>query len=127
MVGTSLCRFALGADHLVGRPWLGCDGHVGHQRPRGRGPHQQGQARLTLASVLRGVISQRLLPRADGKGMVPALEILVNTERVREMIEDPLRTREIKDAIAQGLHPYGMINFDRGLCSAALVIEGDEA
>jgi len=39
--------------------------------------------------VLKGVISQRLLPRADGKGMVPALELMVNTERVREMIEDP--------------------------------------
>ena len=63
------------------------------------------QARLTLASVLRGVISQRLLPRADGKGMVPALEIMVNTERVREMIEDPTRTREIKDAIAEGCTP----------------------
>ncbi len=81
--------------------------------------HQQQQARLTLASVLRGVISQRLLPRADGKGMVPALEIMVNTERVREMIEDPVRTREIKNAIAEGLHPYGMISFDQSL--AALV------
>ena len=79
--------------------------------------HQQQQARLTLASVLRGVISQRLLPRADGKGMVPALEVMVNTERVREMIEDPLRTREIKDAIAEGLHPYGMISFDQSLAS----------
>jgi len=81
--------------------------------------HQQQQARLTLASVLKGVVSQRLLPRADGKGMVPALEIMVNTERVREMIEDPVRTREIKDAIAEGLHPYGMISFDQSL--AALV------
>lgn len=79
--------------------------------------HQQQQARLTLASVLRGVISQRLLPRADGKGMVPALEIMVNTERVREMIEDPIRTREIKDAISEGLHPYGMISFDQSLAS----------
>ena len=81
--------------------------------------HQQQQARLTLASVLRGVISQRLLPRADGKGMVPALEIMVNTERVREMIEDPHRTREIKNAIQEGLHPYGMVTFDQSL--AALV------
>ena len=81
--------------------------------------HQQQQARLTLAAVLKGVVSQRLLPRADGKGMVPALEIMVNTERVREMIEDPNRTREIKDAIAEGLHPYGMISFDQSL--AALV------
>ncbi len=81
--------------------------------------HQQQQARLTLAAVIKGVISQRLLPRADGKGMVPALEIMVNTERVREMIEDPNRTREIKTAIAEGLHPYGMISFDQSL--AALV------
>ncbi len=79
--------------------------------------HQQVQARLSLAAVLKGVVSQRLLPRADGKGMVPALEILVNTERVREMIEDPNRTREIKDAINQGLHPYGMISFDQSLAT----------
>ncbi len=81
--------------------------------------HQQQQARLTLASVLRGVVSQRLLPRADGKGMVPALEIMINTERIREMIEEPTRTREIKNAIAEGLHPYGMVSFDQSL--AALV------
>jgi twitching motility protein PilT len=79
--------------------------------------HQQQQARLTIASVLRGVISQRLLPRADGKGMVPALEIMVNTERVREMIEEPNRTREIKTAITEGFHPYGMITFDQSLAT----------
>jgi twitching motility protein PilT len=79
--------------------------------------HQQQQARLSLASTLKGVISQRLLPRADGKGMVPALEIMVNTERVREMIEDPLRTREIKNAIQEGLHPYGMMTFDQSLAT----------
>ena len=77
--------------------------------------HQQMQARLSVASVLRGVISQRLIPRADKKGMVPSLELLVNTERIREMIEDPNRTREIPDAIAQGLHPYGMNTFDQSL------------
>ncbi len=77
--------------------------------------HQQAQARLSVGAVLRGVVSQRLLPRADGKGMVPALEIMVNTERVREMIEDPARTREIRDAIAQGEHPYGMMTFDQSL------------
>jgi twitching motility protein PilT len=77
--------------------------------------HQQQQARLSFASVLRGVISQRLLPRADGKGMVPALELMVNTERIREMIEEPARTREIKNAIQEGLHPYGMLTFDQSL------------
>ncbi len=77
--------------------------------------NQQMQARLTVGSILRGVVSQRLIPRADGKGMVPSLELLVNTERVRELIEDPNRTREIPDAIAQGLHPYGMNTFDQSL------------
>jgi twitching motility protein PilT len=67
--------------------------------------------------VLRGVISQRLLPRADGKGMVPALELMVNTERIRELIEEPTRTREIKNAIQEGLHPYGMMTFDQSLAS----------
>lgn len=79
--------------------------------------HQQAQARIALASTLRGVVSQRLLTTADGKGMVPAQEIMVNTERVREMIEDPARTREIKDAIAEGLHPYGMMSFDQSLAN----------
>ncbi|RMH44953.1 MAG: type IV pilus twitching motility protein PilT [Deltaproteobacteria bacterium] len=81
--------------------------------------HQQLQARLTLGGILRGVISQRLVPRADGKGMVPAVEVMVYTERIREMIEDPNRTREIKDAIAHGKHPYGMQTFDQ--CLADLV------
>ena len=79
--------------------------------------HQQAQARLSLGATLRGVISQRLLPRADGSGMVPALEIMVTTERVREMIEDPNRTRDIKIAIAEGAHPYGMTSFDQSLAT----------
>ncbi len=78
-------------------------------------PHQQGQARLQLAGVLRGVVSQRLVKRADGKGMIPAVEILVNTARVRELIADPKRTREIHEAIATGRDPYGMVSFDQSL------------
>jgi twitching motility protein PilT len=78
-------------------------------------PHQQMQIRLQLAGILRGVVSQRLVPRADGKGMVPAVEILVASARVRELIETPERTREIRDAIAQGRDPYGMISFDQCL------------
>jgi twitching motility protein PilT len=78
-------------------------------------PHQQAQARLQLAGVLKGVISQRLVKRADGKGMIPAVEILVGTARVRELIADPKRTREIHDAIATGRNPYGMISFDQSL------------
>jgi twitching motility protein PilT len=78
-------------------------------------PHGQLQIRLQLAAVLRGVISQRLLPRADGKGMVPACEILVASARVKELVEIPERTREIREAIAQGRDPYGMVSFDQSL------------
>jgi twitching motility protein PilT len=85
-------------------------------------PHQQGQIRLALAAVLKGVISQRLVPRADGKGMVPAVEILVMTTRIRELIEDPKRTREVRDAIAGGRNPYGMMTFDQ--CLTDLVHRG---
>ena len=78
-------------------------------------PHQQAQARLQLCSVIKGVISQRLVARADGMGMVPAVEILVSTARVRELIADVNRTREIHEAIATGRDPYGMISFDQSL------------
>jgi twitching motility protein PilT len=83
-------------------------------------PHQQQQARLQLITVLKGVISQRLLSRADGQGMVPAIEILIATARVRELIADPKRTREIHDAIASGRDPYGMISFDQSLTELVL-------
>jgi twitching motility protein PilT len=80
-------------------------------------PYQQKQVRLQLSSVLRAVISQRLVPRADGKGRVAAVEILRVTARVREMIEDKDRTKEIPDAIAQGHQSYGMQTFDQSLMS----------
>lgn len=78
-------------------------------------PHQQQQARLQLANVLGGIISQRLLPRADGKGMIPAVEILVNTRRVKELLVDPKRNGEILQAIETGREPYGMVSFDQSL------------
>ena len=78
-------------------------------------PHQQKQVRLQLGSVLRGVISQRLVPRADGKGRVAAIEVLVANARVREMIEDKDRTKEISQAIAQSHTTYGMQTFDQSL------------
>jgi twitching motility protein PilT len=78
-------------------------------------PHQQGQARLQLCAVLKGVVSQRLVTRADGGGMVPAVEILINTARVKELMAEPKRTREIHEAIATGRDPYGMISFDQSL------------
>jgi twitching motility protein PilT len=78
-------------------------------------PYQQKQVRLQLGSVLKAVISQRLVPRADGKGRVPAVEVLLATGRVRELIEDKDRTKEIPDAIAQGHVSYGMQTFDQSL------------
>jgi twitching motility protein PilT len=78
-------------------------------------PHQHGQVRIQLAAILKGVISQRLVPRADGLGMVPAAEIMVSTQRVRELIVEPLRTREIHEVISGGRQPYGMQSFDQSL------------
>jgi twitching motility protein PilT len=78
-------------------------------------PHQQKQIRLQLGSVLRAVISQRLVPRADGKGRVAAIEVLIVNGRVREMIEDKDRTKEIPTAIAQSYTTYGMQTFDQSL------------
>ncbi|HZP42830.1 MAG TPA: PilT/PilU family type 4a pilus ATPase [Candidatus Binatia bacterium] len=77
--------------------------------------HARTQARLILASILKGVISQRLVPRADGTGMVPAVEVMVSTALVRECITVPERTREIRDAIARGHTSYGMQTFDQSL------------
>ena len=78
-------------------------------------PHQQRQVRLQLGAVLRAVISQRLVPTKDNKGRVAALEIMRNTPRIRELIEDKERTREIHDAIAEGHVSYGMQTFDQAL------------
>jgi twitching motility protein PilT len=80
-------------------------------------PFQQKQIRLQLASVLKAVVSQRLVPRADGQGRVPAAEVLLNTARVREYIEDKDKTRKIREAIAQGFVSYGMQTFDQSLMS----------
>jgi twitching motility protein PilT len=78
-------------------------------------PYQQKQVRIQLASILKAVVSQRLVPRADSKGRVPALEVLVTTARVRECIADKDRTKEIHDAIAKGFSTYGMQTFDQSL------------
>ena len=78
-------------------------------------PHHQKQIRLQLASVLKGVISQRLVPRADGQGRVPAVEVMVTTESARACIEDKEKTKLLKDVIASGTAQYGMQTFDQSL------------
>jgi len=80
-------------------------------------PYQQKQVRLQLATILKAVISQRLVPRADGKGRVPALEVLVSTGFVRECIGDKDRTKEIPEVISKGYTTYGMQTFDQSLMS----------
>ena len=78
-------------------------------------PFQQRQVRIQLAAVLRGVISMRLVPRLDGKGRVPAVEIMVASARVRQMIDDKDQTKALPEAIQQGYESYGMQTFDQSL------------
>ena len=78
-------------------------------------PYQQKQIRMQLASVVRGVISQRLVPRADGSGRVAAVEVMVSTATIRECIVDPDKTRKIHEVIAAGASQYGMQTFDQSL------------
>jgi len=77
-------------------------------------PHQQRQARLSLAGSLRGIISQRLLERVDGKGRIPAVEVLVATGRAFDKIVAPDETHELEQIIAEGEY-YGMQTFDQSL------------
>jgi twitching motility protein PilT len=80
-------------------------------------PFQQHQVRLTLASTLKGVVSQRLLPRRDGTGRVPAIEVLVMTGRIADRIVDPDANGEsVEEMIAAG-EWYGMQTFDQSLLS----------
>jgi twitching motility protein PilT len=78
-------------------------------------PYQHKQVRIQLASVLKSIISMRLVPRADGKGRVPAVEVLVATATIRDCILDADKTKLIRDAIAQGAVHYGMQTFDQSL------------
>jgi twitching motility protein PilT len=77
-------------------------------------PHQQEQIRVSLAAALKGTICQRLIPRADGKGRVPALEIMVVNGRIQQAILDPALTSDIDQIMAEGDY-YGMQTFDQAL------------
>jgi len=85
-------------------------------------------ARVQLAACLRAVVSQRLVPRADGDGRVPACEVMVVTDRIRDLIRRDL-LHEIPDAIASGRTPYGMQTFDQALAEllAAGAVTFEEA
>lgn len=78
-------------------------------------PYQHKQVRIQLSSVIKGIISMRLMPKADGKGRVPAVEVLVATATVKDCILDPDKTKLIPDVIAQGKILYGMQTFDQSI------------
>ena len=80
-------------------------------------PHQQKQIRVQLASVLKAVISQRLIPKIDGRGRAPAVEVLISTAFIRDCIMDKEKTHLIPGAIAQGTSQYGMQTFDQSIFS----------
>ena len=83
---------------------------------------EQKQIRIALAQSLKGIICQRLLPSADGKGRVCVMEILVSTGRIADAIMDPEKTHEITDLVAAGSF-HGMQTFDQHLVQ--LVLAGD--
>ena len=76
--------------------------------------NHQREIRTSFGGALRGIVSQRLVPRADGKGRVAAVEVLIATGRVYDRIIDPDATIEIRDIIAEGEF-YGMQTFDQAL------------
>jgi twitching motility protein PilT len=78
-------------------------------------PEEQSIVRVRLAEALQGVVSQRLLPKKDGRGRVAALEVMLVTSTIRDLIVDPARTGEIRDYIAEGREQYGMQTFDQHL------------
>lgn len=78
-------------------------------------PYQHTAIRAQLSSVLRAVVSQRLVPCANGSGRVPAVEVMINTSRMAELIADETLSREMRDLIAQGYKSYGMQTFDQSL------------
>jgi twitching motility protein PilT len=78
-------------------------------------PYQHKQVRMQLASILKAIVSMRLIPKADGTGRVPAVEILIATEMVKSCIENQDKTKLISDVIADGTSQYGMQTFDQSL------------
>ena len=77
---------------------------------------EQAMVRTRLSECLCAVVSQRLLPRRDGEGLVPAVEVMVATRFVQDCIRDPSRGQDLKDVIEDGRY-HGMQSFDQSLLS----------
>jgi len=78
-------------------------------------PHQHHEVRMLLSTALQAIVSLRLVPRADGRGRVPAAEVLINTATVADNIRDIEKALHIPDLIAGGTVSYGMQTFDQSL------------
>ena len=78
-------------------------------------PEEEEVTRVRVGEALQAVVSQRLLPRADGHGRVPAVEVLICTAVARDLMKDPARTQELHDYIAEAREQYGMQTFDQHL------------
>jgi len=78
-------------------------------------PHQHQEIRALLSTALAAVVCLRLVPRKDGRGRVPAAEVLINTAAVADNIRDIEKALNIPDLIAQGTVSYGMQSFDQSL------------
>ncbi len=78
-------------------------------------PHHQKQIRIQLGQVLKAIISMRLVPRADGMGRVPAVEVMITTPYIRDCVENKEKTKYIREQIALGTSQYGMQTFDQSL------------
>ena len=78
-------------------------------------PHQHDEIRHLLSTALQAIVSLRLVPRKDGRGRVPAAEVLINTAAVADNIRDLSKQLNIPDLIAEGSVQYGMQSFDQSL------------
>ncbi len=83
-------------------------------------PHQHSEIRMLISESLQGIVSLRLIPRADGQGRVPACEVMVASQAIREHILDPLHDLSLSELIGQGTVQYGMQTFDQSLMQLLL-------
>jgi twitching motility protein PilT len=86
-------------------------------------PEEQDVIRIRLAESLYAVVSQRLLPKRSGKGRAVAVEVMINTPTIKDLILEGTRIGEVRDYIAEGREQYGMQTFDQ--CLMDLVASGE--
>jgi twitching motility protein PilT len=84
------------------------------------GPDRRDSARLQLSELLRGVIAQRLLPRADSRGRIAVAEVMLMTPTVRDVLSDPGRLAELRNALSEGRAQYGTQTFDQHLADRVI-------